>query len=168
MEVTNYEDYKVLSNGQVIGTRGKVLKVDLNSVGYERVTLSKEGVTKRVTVHRLVAEHYCPNPHNLPHVNHINGNRRDNRAENLEWCTPSYNIKDGWHRGRRSHNRLPQEVEDAIYQDVLEGKMLIKDIAAKYGIHRGTVTEIRKREESATTIPKGSTAKRLEAVPTER
>lgn len=55
--------------------------------GYLRVTLSKKGRTKLFAVHRLVAQTFLENPKNLPVVNHINGDRTDNRIENLEWVT---------------------------------------------------------------------------------
>lgn len=102
MKVKGYENYQVLPNGVVIGARGKELKQDENSTGYKRITLCKDGITKRVFVHRLVAEHYVDNPHNHKYVNHIDGVNDNNSADNLEWCTASYNVKDGWARGRDS------------------------------------------------------------------
>ena len=67
--------------------------------GYYRVELRKKGKRFYLLVHRLVAENFIPNFDNKLQVNHINGNRFDNRVENLEWCTQSYNIKHAYESG---------------------------------------------------------------------
>lgn len=100
VKVNNYPRYHISNFGYVIGARGKTLAEDTNSVGYKRITLCRNGIPYRVFVHRLVAEHFIPNPHGYKYVNHIDGDRTNNEVSNLEWCTASYNIKDGWKRGR--------------------------------------------------------------------
>lgn len=54
--------------------------------GQTKVVLEKDGVETEHNVAQLVAESFIPNPDNLPYVRHINGDKQDNRAENLEWC----------------------------------------------------------------------------------
>lgn len=52
-----------------------------------------EAYGKSVNVHRIICELFVENPNNLPQVNHIDGNKSNNNATNLEWCTQSMNMK---------------------------------------------------------------------------
>ena len=75
----------------------KILNYGGNTIGYVNVPLSKDGCTKPIYVHRLVAEAFIPNPNNYPCVNHIDENKENNKVDNLEWCTVKYNNNYGSH-----------------------------------------------------------------------
>ena len=61
--------------------------------GYLSVNLYKEGIRKKILVHRLVAMTFIDNPNNLPQVNHKDCNKQNNYIQNLEWVSPKQNIE---------------------------------------------------------------------------
>lgn len=91
-------DYEITKEGQIINkvTR-RILKPQPNGKGYLRVSIGG----KLQFVHRLVAEKYVPNPENKEQVNHIDGDKTNNKAENLEWVSNLENrehaVKTGLH-----------------------------------------------------------------------
>ena len=88
MKINGFTHYDISEEGKVVNTRtGRELKPEIIWDGYERVTLSQDSVLKRFRVHRLVAEHFIPNPDNLPMVNHKDGVKRNNVVNNLEWVS---------------------------------------------------------------------------------
>lgn len=79
------DDYLISSSGKVFSLKNKkILKGGKFTNGYLFVRFGRK--SKNHLIHRLVAETFVPNPQNKPCVDHINGNRQDNRAENLRWC----------------------------------------------------------------------------------
>lgn len=70
-----------------ITRNGHVMKSYTTSDGYQALMLCKDGKKKRARVHRLVAMAFIPNPEAKPCINHKNGDKSDNRVDNLEWCT---------------------------------------------------------------------------------
>jgi len=77
---------------------GKWMRQDCSG-RYPRVSFMVEGSKHKQSVHRLVALAFIPNPNGFDQVNHINGDRSDNRVENLEWCSGKTNRKHAWETG---------------------------------------------------------------------
>ena len=71
--------------------KSKQMKQSDHTNGYKTVSLTKDGKTKTVFVHRIVAETFIPNENNFPIVNHKDEDKTNNFVENLEWCTALYN-----------------------------------------------------------------------------
>lgn len=92
-DVLGYEGkYQVSNTGKVFSIlRKRVIHTEREHKGYLRVNLWRNGKRKHVPVHRLVALAFIPNPENKPQVNHIDFNKENNRADNLEWCTNDEN-----------------------------------------------------------------------------
>lgn len=85
--------------------KGKIPTQNRSKDGYLRVDLCKDRKHKCFSVHRLVALHFIPNPGMLDQVNHIDGNKTNNQADNLEWCTQVENARHAVKTGLfRPHN----------------------------------------------------------------
>ena len=92
--------YLVSDLGEVYSLRrNKLLSPKLNHDGYLRIQLYDRGSCEFVSIHRLIAETFIPNPNKKPFVNHIDGNKQNNCVKNLEWCTQQENIIHAWKTG---------------------------------------------------------------------
>jgi len=87
-----------------------ILKYNLNSRGYLRVSLWKNSRRKQHLVHVLVAQTFIPNPHNYPLVNHKDENKQNPCDWNLEWATHSYNVT--YSKNREEEPQYTTEVPD--------------------------------------------------------
>lgn len=80
--------------------KGAVISKTINTDGYYHLKLSKNNISKTCRVHRLVAEAFIPNPNNLPEVNCIDCNRKNNKISNLEWCNHADNVRHSSKQGK--------------------------------------------------------------------
>ena len=104
---------------------GKKLNPYIHRCGYLRVRLYKENTKKTFYVHRLVAETFIPNPNNKPQVNHKNGIKTDNRAENLEWCDNSQNQLHAYRNNlRKKYYGVNHKNSVSVLQCDLKGNVI--------------------------------------------
>lgn len=95
-DIPGYEGrYQISSNGKVHSANG-IRATYISNSGYERISLWMNGKGQKVSVHRLVASAFVPNPNNYTLVNHKDGNKLNNNADNLEWCDASRNMKHAY------------------------------------------------------------------------
>lgn len=117
--------YKVSSYGNIVNKlTGKRLKPS-KSGSYNHIQL-RYGVNKNYLVHRLVAEAFIPNPNNLPQVNHIDENKRNNRVDNLEWCSAKYNSTYGKGSKAKEHRVIQFDLSGnalKIWESIKEASM---------------------------------------------
>lgn len=118
--------------------------------GYRAVAFKVARKTNRTRlVHRLVAEAFLPNPDALPHVNHKNLDKTDNRVDNLEWCTEAQNQQHAAARGRfhgrtnpNARFKLQPEQVDAILARLAQGEFQ-DDLAAEFGVSQSMISMIK-------------------------
>lgn len=99
IDIPKFSNYQASISGEIRNKHtGRIIKSFPDRYGYLRLSL---GNTDNIPVHRLICEtFYGPPPNDAYQVNHIDCNRQNNHVSNLEWCTPSENIKWGIRNGK--------------------------------------------------------------------
>ena len=118
------ENYCVNELGEVLSLRkNKLLSPKKNWDGYLRVQLWSNNSCEYVSIHRLVAEEFVPNPNSYNVVNHLDWDKSNNRADNLEWCTQQENIRHAWNTGL-SKKQFNSKLSKAVWQCDAEGNQI--------------------------------------------
>ena len=158
-------------DGSIQKHKGKVLKLSIDTKGYEKVTLSNGNRCDTKRVHRLILETFKPHVNMIDlQVNHIDGNKLNNHLTNLEWLTRRDNMLHAQdiglidNRGERSPNATLSETDVLEILQRLDTGELQKEITLDYGVSQQCVSKINrgltwrsvkeKYERTRKTIPK--------------
>lgn len=152
------EQWKEIFDGYLVSSFGNVdsfkrgkrhrLSQQIKNNGYLQVGLRVDGKQKYFCVHRLVATAFVSNPDGKPQVNHIDGNKQNNRAENLEWCTQEENQRHALATGLKiTHcdEKAPAAKltnEQVVYIRNNPDKLSCKQLGDMFGVRRTTIGEI--------------------------
>ena len=159
-EISNYGRVKSLARTWVTGHNSIVRSKDESILapkkdrGYLRVGLLKNGKRKLLSIHRLVAEHFIPNPLNKPEVNHRDGNKENNHFSNLEWVTPAENTQHAeslrlrkHRKGSECHNaKLTEEQVLEIRNLYSSGKFTQEELAKRFNVYPTAIQKIVNRK----------------------
>jgi hypothetical protein len=136
---------KRISNGRHYPESIKNHRFDKKG-GHLCVTLCKNGIKKTPKVHRLVAIAFLKNPHNLPMVNHEDGNKSNNNVHNLKWCDQSYNElharKTGLKKGLFGEQHPSSKLNKQIVIEIRKSEMPINLLAKKFGVSTRTIGKV--------------------------
>jgi hypothetical protein len=141
--VPGYEGrYSVSDDGRVFShLRNRELKPKIDRYGYKVVALFKDGKAHHLTVHRIVAMAFIPNPFSKGCVNHINEVKTDNRAENLEWATVKENDNHGTRNSRMSDTKSRKPVMQISPDGTIRYFKGVKDASRQTGINRSHISD---------------------------
>lgn len=123
----NGDNYEVSNFGEIRNLKGKIIKPEILKKGYLRVSLCLNSKNKKYLVHRLVALAFIPNPENKPVVNHEDGDKTNNRYDNLVWATSSENTQHAIATGLKNESKRIENVKKAKTKISEEDKQWIKD-----------------------------------------
>lgn len=109
--IDGFENYLACSDGFIINADGNILQGTVKKTGYIEVILrDMEKAPHYKLLHRIIAQCFCEKPNGCTEVNHKDGDKRNNKAVNLEWVTHGDNLKHAYVTGLRKDDVSPKKV----------------------------------------------------------
>lgn len=119
----------------------KVMSQQVSGGGYYQLRIRQHNhIIRSVDVHRLVAETFIPNPDNLPQINHKDENKKNNKVENLEWCTSKYNTNYGNHIKNLIKTSSEKRGRPVKCIETGECFYTVMEAARKYNYNQGNIS----------------------------
>lgn len=143
-------------DGKPYSAKGQLKKTYITKDGYEEIAIKENAISLHISVHRVVAIAFIPNPQNKPDVNHKDGNTRNNTVQNLEWVTKTENMQHAlrtglWHPENRRGEKHP--LSKLTKKDVYEirnllrqGNLTQREIAKMYSVCEERICRIKQNK----------------------
>ena len=148
--IKGFDNYSISNFGNLKNNKTNRLRVQSkDSSGYACCTLSLKGKTYTKSIHRLVAETFIYNRFNKPQVNHKDGNKLNNRYDNLEWCTSSENLKHAYDTDLKVATKGEANGQSKLTAEQVK---YIRENYVKYSREKGSYALARMFGVSSTTI----------------
>lgn len=139
--INEFDNYGISNLGNIKNIKKKnVLTPYLNKSGYLTYTFCQNGIKKTFRIHRLVALYFIPNPENLPYVNHKDGDKTNNKVENLEWVTAKENDNHARKTGLKIQEK-PIIAENITTKETIAFKS-VTEAGAILGVNKGTISKV--------------------------
>lgn len=150
-----FSKFEVSTDGKLRNTKTKkVYKTYINHQGYEQVCVSLGSTEQKKVfkIHKAVAETFIPNPNGNPEVNHIDGNKINNKASNLEWVTGSENVRHAYDNGLANAKQgvdnpwAKLTKEDVIYirehYIPFDAEFGARALGRKFGVNKNSIRDV--------------------------
>ena len=135
--ISTHPDYDISDKGRIrkkAKREFRYIATSTNAHGYSKCNIQNGNPSERTQLlHRLVAKAFIPNPEDKPVVHHINADKTDNRAENLEWCTHQENSQAAAETRWAGHVAQKTFNNREIMREIQDIKGLLKEVL--YGSH---------------------------------
>lgn len=156
-KIKNFEDYEVSNLGRIRSlkrSKQKIMSLKFDTKKYNIIGLCMNGKLSTKKVHRLVAEAFISNPKNKATVNHIDGNKTNNKVDNLEWLTNEENMAHAAKLGLKKQKKgLESKQMKLSLEDILNIRDLYESTQGKPYKERYSYSKLAKKYNvDATTI----------------
>lgn len=143
--------------GRIKSVKGNILASTTSKNGYHYIVMEQRtrGIKMTIRIHRAVAFAFCEGYQEGFTVNHIDGNKDNNAASNLEWLSHKNNIRHAYRLGLRKNNhrkpKIPHEDREKLQKMAAEG-VRIKDLSAMYNVNHSSMIAFLRGRQKKTVI----------------
>lgn len=154
--IKDFENYLISKDGDIYSNYTyRKLKCSKDKNGYLKIRLVNKSGRKSMFLHRLLAIQFIPNPLNKPFINHIDGNKYNNKLNNLEWCTHKENMKHAWDNNLyKDYTESIKKANKATSIEVFDtlNKIKYKSMSEMSRLLKIPLTTLRRLIDSTTTF----------------